>query len=603
MRRILHQGLGWLSMWVLICALICLSGCSLFVGQRTEFQEPRPAAMTSTSPEAPPSVTPPPTATATATATLTPSPTPTPEPVTLSLSDGFPEGLAELVQEQVDSLAPVEIQGQMRPIRLATEGTQADAWLGIETLAEARDEGGGAPAVILSERYHAVVAPFATLRDDISLDELQTLWRSGGEGLLLADSTALELGWLWGPTAIEPVLDQELSGQLEATPGALGLMQFSLLDPTLKVLTVDSVNVLSNTLDPSQYSLGLAITLRGPLAEALAPQLAPLWADTTNRDPAKLSQLIMTGVTAMCRLTAERMERYGVLYPALVISDTLRAADITHVSNEVPFIQGCVPDIRSNNLVFCSDYDYWEALEAIGADIVGLSGNHVNDFGYDGARESLAFYRERDIPIYGGGLNIDEACAPIRLEDHGNSFAFIATLAFQPASAWATESLPGACYFYDQKERLIETIRGLKAEGVDVVSIELQYLETYNPFPTDQQVVEFRELRDAGADIVTGVQSHVPQAWEPYGRENERDPGIIVYGLGNLFFDQMWSWQTRTELIARHTIYEGRLISSEVLTAVLEDAAQPRWATPEERAEILQRIYDAAPPRPAASQP
>jgi poly-gamma-glutamate synthesis protein (capsule biosynthesis protein) len=70
-----------------------------------------------------------------------------------------------------------------------------------------------------------------------------------------------------------------------------------------------------------------------------------------------------------------------------------------------------------------------------------------------------------------------------------------------------------------------------------------------------------------------------------------------VYGLGNLFFDQMWSWETRTELYARHTIYDGRLLSTEILTGVLEDYAQPRWATPEERAGILKSIFDAAPKR------
>jgi len=148
-------------------------------------------------------------------------------------------------------------------------------------------------------------------------------------------------------------------------------------------------------------------------------------------------------------------------------------------------------------------------------------------------------------------------------------------------------------------------VRELSADPeIDLVAIELQYLETYNPFPTDQQVVEFRELREAGADIVTGVQSHVPQAWEPYGGATDGDtdddgaPGIIVYGLGNLFFDQMWSWETRTGLIARHTIYQGRLLSSEILTTVLEDYAQPRWATPEERAGILESIHGAAPARP-----
>ena len=73
---------------------------------------------------------------------------------------------------------------------------------------------------------------------------------------------------------------------------------------------------------------------------------------------------------------------------------------------------------------------------------------------------------------------------------------------------------------------------------------------------------------------------------------------MILYGLGNLFFDQMQSWNTRTELIARHTIYDGRIINTEILTTVLEDFAQPRWATPDERTEILTRIFRAAPRRP-----
>jgi poly-gamma-glutamate synthesis protein (capsule biosynthesis protein) len=305
----------------------------------------------------------------------------------------------------------------------------------------------------------------------------------------------------------------------------------------------------------------------------------------------------MTGVTAMSRGTAAKMEKKGYTYPAEIISATLKAADITHVSNEVPFIEGCVVNDTLNNLVLCSDHPYWAALEAIGTDIVGLSGNHVNDFGREGAQESLKFYRDRHIPVYGSGLNVEEACAPLLWEHNGNRFAFFATLAFFPESAWATETEPGACYFYDNYDRIVTAIKEL-SQQVDIVSVELQYLETYNPFPTDQQVVEFRALRAAGADIVTGVQSHVPQAMEPYGAGDPGGPGIIVYGLGNLLFDQMWSWETRTELMARHTIYQGRLLSTEILTAVLEDFAQPRWATPEERAEVLNRIFAAAPGRP-----
>ena len=279
-----------------------------------------------------------------------------------------------------------------------------------------------------------------------------------------------------------------------------------------------------------------------------------------------------------------------------MIGSILRSADITHVSNEVPFIKGCKVNTSSNSLRFCSDPKYWAALAAIGADMVGLSGNHVNDFGRKGARQSLAFYEDNNIPVYGSGLDEQEACAPLLLEHNGQKLAFLAALAYQPGSAWATPTEPGACHYDSNETAILGSIRDLKASG-HVVAVELQFYESYKPSPTSRQVAVFRRLRDAGADIVTGVQSHVPQAMESYGQADDGGSGVIVYGLGNLFFDQMWSWPTRTGLIARHTIYDGRLLNTEILTTVLMDYAQPRWATAKERAEILRRIFKGAPAR------
>lgn len=451
------------------------------------------------------------------------------------------------------------------------------------------------PAATLARRVYVVVAPFATVTDGISLAEVQARWRGEGDAPLLAgEDAALALTPLFGePAAVLPVAG--MLDALVAQPDALGVLPFDRLDPLYKVIAVAGHNPLSNRFDAQTYPLTVDLTLAGPEAELLRPLLTGIL-PPTNRDAGRLTQLIMTGVTAMSRGTAEKMEQKGYVYPALVISDTLAAADITHVSNEAPFIQGCRVNNTYMNLVLCSDYPYWAALEAIGADIVGLSGNHVNDFGRAGARESIAFYRERGIPIYGSGLNTDEACAPLLWEDHGNRFAFIAALAWWPDTAWAAADQPGACYFYDHYDRILADIRRLSAE-VDIVAVELQYHETYNPWPIPDQVAEFRDLRAAGADIVTGVQSHVPQALEP-GAEN-----VIVYGLGNLFFDQMQSWETRTGLIARHTIYQGRLLSTEILTTVLEDFAQPRWATADERAGILRSIFAAAPPKDALPTP
>lgn len=454
-----------------------------------------------------------------------------------------------------------------------------------------------ANSVRIMERFFAAVVPFATVTDDISLEELLQRWQGNGQGSLFVTQDAANLlAAHWGPTAATVVAGDALQAALESTPGAVGILSFDRLHPRLKVLTVDGINVLSNQLDPASYPLSVGMTVDGEGAEQVATFLSGLVVPYSNRNPERLTTLIMTGVTAMSRATAARMELMGVLYPAAIISDTLAAADITHISNEVPFLDDCVVNNTVNNLILCSHTSYWAALEAVGTDIVGLSGNHVNDFGREGARRSLQFYRDNEIPIYGSGLTVEEACAPLYWEHNGNRFAFLAALAFGPPGAWVNDTEPGACYYYEHKEMLLDSIRTL-AQEVDVVAVELQFEETYNPWPTPAQVSEFRELRAAGAEIVTGVQSHVPQALEPYGYLDQGGPGMIVYGLGNFFFDQMWSWETRTELYARHTIYNGHVISTEILTGVLEEYAQPRWATPEERASILQSIFAAAPAR------
>jgi poly-gamma-glutamate synthesis protein (capsule biosynthesis protein) len=77
---------------------------------------------------------------------------------------------------------------------------------------------------------------------------------------------------------------------------------------------------------------------------------------------------------------------------------------------------------------------------------------------------------------------------------------------------------------------------------------------------------------------------------------------FIDYGLGNLFFDQNWVIdmydnvivQTSWEIIQRHTFYNGRHLSTELLTAKLEDYAQPRPMTAEERELFLSELFEAS---------
>jgi poly-gamma-glutamate synthesis protein (capsule biosynthesis protein) len=325
----------------------------------------------------------------------------------------------------------------------------------------------------------------------------------------------------------------------------------------------------------------------------------------SNRDPQKLATVLMTGVTALVRATAYKMEVNGVTYPAEDIRHWLTGADITHVSNEVPFAVGCpYPDRYQTRLIFCSDPKYIELLDYIGLDVVELTGNHFEDWGKESTFNTLEMYRARGLPYFGGGSDLADAQKPAILERGGMKFAFIGCNPAGPTFAWARDdgwpgaapcgpNWPGKVEGGTGYEWIIDEIKQLKAEGYLVIAT-FQYFEYYSPEPRPWQQDDFRLLADAGAVIVSGSQGHYAQALEFY------NGAFIHYGLGNLFFDQMGytnptnglrTSNTRREFMDRFVFYDGRLISTELLTAMLEDWSRPRPMTPEERDEFLQEYF------------
>jgi poly-gamma-glutamate synthesis protein (capsule biosynthesis protein) len=122
----------------------------------------------------------------------------------------------------------------------------------------------------------------------------------------------------------------------------------------------------------------------------------------------------------------------------------------------------------------------------------------------------------------------------------------------------------------------------------DVIVVNVQHTEAYSSTPLPTQVADFRAVIEAGADVVTGSQAHRPQAVEFVGS------GLILYGLGNLVFDQTWSAPTRQSLIARHVIYRGRLIATELIPTIMGQECQPRPAEAGEREAILRAVFAAS---------
>jgi len=438
-----------------------------------------------------------------------------------------------------------------------------------------------------SEWVYALVGPFSTLMDDVSSRELLDFWHGSDAGpfagspLRMAESTLEALTALWGkpaPGVVRTVFEDQLTDELWRSIPSWGIVPFEELEPRLKVLSLDGNSPIRN--DFKQDAYPLIVHFRASDPSFVLP--------ATNRDPSKMTTVMLTGVTALVRATAAKMERHGMTYPGEEIRPLLLSSDILHINNEVPFYSMCdVPDIKQKELVFCSRMKYMELLTYIDTDVVELTGDHFADYGDQAMLETLQVYEQAGIPYYGGGADLEQARNPLVMEHHGNKIAFIGCND-KYAYATAAETEPGAapCDYDYMRARIME----LRSQGYVVIAT-FQYEEYNHPQATEIQMQEFRWQADSGAQIVSGSQAHFAQVMEFY------NGSFIHYGLGNLFFDQMGRNDggidnIRQQFVDEHVIYDGRHISTELHTFILMDYSQPRPMNEAERAKFLRYYFE-----------
>lgn len=531
----------------------------------------------------------PPTVAAAATATVepaatpvpTPVPTATPAPLRIFFAPGVPAAVQQTLEQAVIRPHPAQFV-------TTTVGEQADIHLVVAPA------GVIAPQDAVATWVYAFVAPFPTLVDSVSLTEIQNAWY-GAAGvtvtlpLRMSHATRATFAAVWGepaPGAVEVVDADALTDVLWAARPAWGIVPFEQLEPRLKVIAVDGHSLFQRNLDVETYPLALRVGLTGDPAY-LAAWRALGVAALTNRDESRMTILAMTGVTALTRTTAWKMERNGILYPALKVSHWLTSSDVVHISNEVSFWEDCPPP-QVTGMTFCSSPRYTELITYVHTSIVELTGNHLNDYGWQPFSYTLGIYNQLGIPYYGGGRTITEAQRAVTLTHNGNLLGFVGCNPVGPPIDWVNglnDNRPGSAPCDDAV--LQAELAGLRAQGALPIAT-LQYQEFYEYPPTHQQILDFRKLVDFGAAIVSGSQGHHPQGFDFY------NGGFIHYGVGNLFFGDQIDPATRQTFVDRYLIYQNRLLSVELLTAQIEDYSQPRPMTAQERRLLLQKVFDAS---------
>lgn len=443
-----------------------------------------------------------------------------------------------------------------------------------------------------SSWIYALVAPFPTVTDGVTYADLLSAWTGVSNGplsghvLLMADSTRAAFSTLWGEPASNAVRSLPADQLLDAAWADMSLwaiIPFEEIQPKWKVLSVDGQSPIRKAFNAETYPLRVNFSISGGAAFTL-PE--------TNRDPSRLATVILTGVTALVRATALTMELKGVTYPGELIRDTLREADVTHISNEVTFDKDCPkPNSGYRNFILCSDPKYMELLKDVGTDIVEMTGDHLLDRGQQALQDTIAMYKADHLPYYGGGVNEADARVPVLMTVNGNKLAFMGCNGKRPekyTKAGVKTPGPADCNY----EFFAQQISDLKAQGY-IVIFTFQHEECYSYGPCWKHEEGFHAVADAGATVVSGSQAHFPHIME------FRGDSFIHYGLGNLFFDQMTYIlpdgkvidDTRREFMDRHVFYDGKYLGVELLTSMLEDYARPRPMTEAERSAFLSEYF------------
>ncbi|MBR3319612.1 CapA family protein [Candidatus Saccharibacteria bacterium] len=383
----------------------------------------------------------------------------------------------------------------------------------------------------------------------------------------------------------ESITEEEFERRLTSEEGLISVLS---LDEKQKLLAVDNAYWLDGFDKGAKYRY---LHIEGESSEDVST-IKDLIRPLMQVFPKKESVLsfTQTGITALSRNMNAKIAQVGNgKYFSEKISGYLKRFDLTHTSNESSFSNYA----SVNNI--CSDWRFLDTLTDIGLDIVELTGNHNVDCGANDAISTFEKYQELGIKTVGGGRTASEAEVPLRISQKGTNITF---LAYNQSTGGATlGETPGANQYYQDnaKSRISEAKNRGDFVIVDVQFNECNFYDDANENTTcdradsapGDQVGLFRSLIDMGADIVVGTSAHQTQTYERY------NDGEIYYGLGNIFFDQIWWPGTTRSLGLTHYFWNGKLLQTKRFGTVYDESYQTRIMNEEEIEWFINRLNQA----------
>ena len=484
--------------------------------------------------------------------------------------------------EIIDALNGVNFQGKKRFV--FSDNTDAVSITAVE----------GNNSIII-DRYDLIpVVGIYSLQDNVSLDNLRT-----STVYILNPLFEDYLNDVYGISCSLVDSYSSLVKKLSSDEYSVGLIEFGEIGREVKVISFNGKYFLDDENGGVHIDVYCVNVDEGNeyIAEIIKNNM-PVHKEDIDRSV--LGKVNMGGVVAIARDLLSKMGSVGsTTYPADLIGNFLADADLTHVSNEVSFVSGCKND---GGMRFCSDDRYIDVLKKSGVDIVELTGNHNNDYGSENNARTIEMYESLGIEYFGGGLDDVDAGKVLYKDVKGTNLAFVGynyyDTIYNNTYVLAGSDRAGANSY--SKEKLKNDIESAKSNGADVIIVTFQFQECYcypdgdvlypicyKPLSNPNQTEVFRNAIDLGADIVIGTQAHQPQTFEEY------NGGMIFYGLGNLFFDQIEWIGTRQGLVLSHYLYDGKYIQTRITPTYMDKNFQVRLASEDEEQMLMTSLKEA----------
>ncbi|MCC7289905.1 CapA family protein [bacterium] len=345
--------------------------------------------------------------------------------------------------------------------------------------------------------------------------------------------------------------DSEIERKLGERGNYLAIIPFEQLNPKYKVVQIEAWDIFEPGFTISTYPLTDSYWLNIPqeykpsIQDSLTEYLPK-----PNYEPAKLTKIILTG-SSYIGADAYNIQILSGKNPNYMLKNLttfIGQEDLLHISNEVSINTNCIQQVQSTFL--CSKEKDFTPFKILGVDVVGVTGNHIMDFGYNTYINTLNWYDDNKIKYFGGGRDAHDAHTPRVITQNGIKFAFLGYNFIPPFSYYSTNNKGGSA---NVSLKFMETDITKAKQMADVVIVDMHWGDELQQRISRDMRENARYAHQYGATIVNGVNSYSTLGFDVSTNTS------TFYGMGGFL-----NPQAENGMIVSHYFYNKEYIGAKV---------------------------------------